>query len=837
MSFFANMRIFQRYLALLAVTTLLLALVVFIGHRGFVALGDQMDTYVRWSDIDMVMNEDITQNILMFDNALRTYQAVPSDRNRAQVKTALAATQKGMEDWMGMLGEGSNIRKLAVPVASHLTFLAKTMQEYETALEEQNRVLDRARKLVEGMVEQATRVHRDVIVPATERVASQGDMSGMVQWNDLGMTLHEQVIARILQLGVAVHEYVGAPDATLQAALEARLMDVQKGVDQWGDAAKDVVALQKSVGLMKRSCDALQKDVDALVAQHRAITSLGASMENRMHEMIMTTGTIMEKHIDPAKQTSAVAAANLQARGLGQLLLAGAIALALLVLLVLVFALHESSAVKRLRTLALALSRGDFRTDISLNEKNELGEIGRALLCIRTAITGVVDQCEQLTDKAESGHLDVRAREEGFEGAYADMIRNINVMVDVFEKLLDNLPIGAMIRSRDRHVLYMNEMAKTVVGTRNIQGRKCDELIRTEDCINGRCAADRCLQTARVETSETTARPESGEYEIAYSAVPMVSRSGEVKGVFEVIVDQSAIKTAQKTMLQVAEEAGVISDRVASAAEELSAQVEQVTRGAEVQQERVGETATSMEEMNATVLEVARNASEATKQSDNARIKATEGAALVDRVIQAINKVNTVAKSLQGDMRHLSERAEAIGGVMTVITDIADQTNLLALNAAIEAARAGEAGRGFAVVADEVRKLAEKTMSATHEVGNSIRDIQQAAETNAEHVDGAARGVAQATQLVSESGEALTKIVSLSTESSHLISGIATAAEQQSATSEEINRAIEDVNTIVKETTDGMVQSADAIQELARMASELKTLLDRLSSQESSQEA
>jgi methyl-accepting chemotaxis protein len=222
---------------------------------------------------------------------------------------------------------------------------------------------------------------------------------------------------------------------------------------------------------MKRSCDALQKDVDALVAQNRAITSLGASMENRMHEMIMTTGTIMEKHIDPAKQTSAVAAANLQAQSLGQLLLAGAIALALLVLLVLAFALHESSAVKRLRTLALALSKGDFRTDISLNEKNELGEIGRALLRIKTAITGVVDQCEQLTDKAESGHLDVRAREEGFEGAYADMIRNINVMVDVFEKLLDNLPIGAMIRSRDRDVLYMNEMAKIVVGTRNIEGK------------------------------------------------------------------------------------------------------------------------------------------------------------------------------------------------------------------------------------------------------------------------------------------------------------------------------------------------------------------------------
>ncbi|GAU09873.1 methyl-accepting chemotaxis protein [Desulfoplanes formicivorans] len=828
MSFFGKMRIFQRYMVLLVVTTILLVCVVFIGHRGFVILGNQMDTYVSWSDMDMVMNEDITQNILMSGNAFRLYQADPSEKNHAEVETHLAAATKGVQDWMGMLGEQPNIRKMAASVASDLDGIAKTMQSYRTAREEHSQVLAQVRKLAGDMVEQATRLHGDVIVPASEQAASREDMSGVVYWNDLGMTLHDLVIARILQLAAAVHEYGGASDAAHQASLEASLQAARKGVAQWGDTARKKAALQEASGFMERSCDALQGEVNTLIALNRTIASLETSMETVMHTMIMTAGTIMNEHIDPAKQAAAVAAGNLRTGILGQLLLVGTIALTLLVVLVLAFAVHESSAVKQLSTLAHAMARGDFKTDISLDQKNELGEIGRALASIKVSITGVVNECEQLTDMAESGRLDRRADVAAFQGAYAYMIHNINAIVDVFEVLLDNLPLGVMIRSGNRDVLYMNDMAKTLVGTKEIKGRKCEELIRTDDCTNGRCASDRCLQTARVETSETTARPVTGEYEIAYSAVPMVSRSGEVKGVCEVVVDQSAIKAAHKTMLQVAEQAGIISDRVASAAEELSAQVEQVTRGAEIQQERVAETATSMEEMNATVLEVARNASEATKQSDNARVKATEGAALVDRVIQAINKVNTVAKSLQGDMNLLSERAEAIGGVMTVITDIADQTNLLALNAAIEAARAGEAGRGFAVVADEVRKLAEKTMSATNEVGNSIRAIQQAAETNAGHVKGAAKSVAEATELVSESGEALTEIVTLSTESSHLISGIAIAAEQQSATSEEINRAIEAVNTIVTETTDGMVQSAEAIQELARMAVELKTLLDSL---------
>jgi methyl-accepting chemotaxis protein len=179
-------------------------------------------------------------------------------------------------------------------------------------------------------------------------------------------------------------------------------------------------------------------------------------------------------------------------------------------------------------------------------------------------------------------------------------------------------------------------------------------------------------------------------------------------------------------------------------------------------------------------------------------------------------------------MQDLGTQAESIGGVMNVISDIADQTNLLALNAAIEAARAGEAGRGFAVVADEVRKLAEKTMSATQEVGANITAIQNSARTNITEVNTAAKSITEATDLANTSGQALNEIVSLAAANSTVVASIATAAEQQSATSEEINHALEEISRIVAETTEGMAQAASAVRELSKMAQELNKVMSQL---------
>lgn len=278
-------------------------------------------------------------------------------------------------------------------------------------------------------------------------------------------------------------------------------------------------------------------------------------------------------------------------------------------------------------------------------------------------------------------------------------------------------------------------------------------------------------------------------------------------------------------LLEAASRLEVIVGRVVSAAEELSAQVEQAGRGAEVQRERVAETASAMEEMNATVLAVAKNAMEAATATDNARTNATSGAKVVNEVVQAIGTVHRGSQEVSMKITSLGTQADGIGRVMGVISDIADQTNLLALNAAIEAARAGDAGRGFAVVADEVRKLAEKTMTATKEVGDAIRGIQGGTEdaVNAVHQSNVA--IERSTELVSEAGEALTSIVRMVESSSDQVRAIAAASEQQSAASEEISRGTDDINRIASETASSMHQSAQAVQEMAHMAQELQALV------------
>ncbi|MDO9633304.1 MAG: methyl-accepting chemotaxis protein, partial [Humidesulfovibrio sp.] len=230
-------------------------------------------------------------------------------------------------------------------------------------------------------------------------------------------------------------------------------------------------------------------------------------------------------------------------------------------------------------------------------------------------------------------------------------------------------------------------------------------------------------------------------------------------------------------------------------------------------------------EMNATVLEVAKNASQAAEGADTAKNRATEGNQVVSRSVSAMEALLKLSNGLKVNMDTLGQRAQDISQVMNVINDIADQTNLLALNAAIEAARAGDAGRGFAVVADEVRKLAEKTMTATKEVGETIRGIQDVSKRNISSMDEAGRAIVESTDLVRQSGEALNQILHMSENTAVQVSSIATAAEEQSAASEEINQAVDQINAIATETADSMQQTNVAIHELAEQAENLRALV------------
>ena len=283
-----------------------------------------------------------------------------------------------------------------------------------------------------------------------------------------------------------------------------------------------------------------------------------------------------------------------------------------------------------------------------------------------------------------------------------------------------------------------------------------------------------------------------------------------------------------EAMLTAADKLEQVGGVVSSASTQLSAQIEQSDRGAVESAQRLSEAATAMNEMNATVQEVARNAGSASTASAETKQKAEAGAEVVAKAVHSIEQVHQMSLELKGDMVQLNEHAQDITRIMNVISDIADQTNLLALNAAIEAARAGEAGRGFAVVADEVRKLAEKTMASTQDVGNAIKAIQESTAKSMTGVDNAVERIGEANELASRSGAALEEIVATVEATGDQVNAIATASEEQSAASEEINQSIVQVNDMSRQTAEAMGEAAKAVSELAAQAQTLTELIREL---------
>ncbi|MCG7995236.1 MAG: methyl-accepting chemotaxis protein [Candidatus Thiodiazotropha taylori] len=267
--------------------------------------------------------------------------------------------------------------------------------------------------------------------------------------------------------------------------------------------------------------------------------------------------------------------------------------------------------------------------------------------------------------------------------------------------------------------------------------------------------------------------------------------------------------------------------QLASAAEETSVVTNQTTVGINQQLNETSQVATAMNQMSSTVQEVARNAVDAANAAREADTTFIQGKTVIDQVIEGINSLANEVEQAATVIQELETESRNIGSVLDVIKSIAEQTNLLALNAAIEAARAGEQGRGFAVVADEVRTLAGRTQDSTQEIEEMISKLQEGADNAVKVMARGSEMTQSGVEQAASAGQALEKINTAMSEITEMNTQIASAAEEQSSVTEEINRSIVSINEVSEQSATGAQQTTQASGDVAKLAEQLKSLVER----------
>ncbi|WP_207262773.1 methyl-accepting chemotaxis protein [Desulfovibrio sp. Huiquan2017] len=475
-----------------------------------------------------------------------------------------------------------------------------------------------------------------------------------------------------------------------------------------------------------------------------------------------------------------------------------------------------------------------------------IGSLLGSLVLVRILIQPL-RQLSAYTLEVAAGNYgaDIEYRTKDAIGETIDAVRNMTVelktRLGMSQGLLTSLTQPCVVVDTDEIITFLNQPELDLLQIdeppSKFIGMHLSEFVygdHSRPTLLAQCMReDRIIAGQATEGTGRKGRP----YHLLVDISPIKDLDGNIIGAFTILTETTEIKKSEAEALhqheliaETAREAESIAREMEAASDTLSRKVDEANHGSDVQRDRATETATAMEQMNATVLEVAQNAGKVSSNADDMRDLAEEGAGLVNQVVEAVRGVGVRSEALKDSMAQLDRQTGDIGTIMQMIDDIADQTNLLALNAAIEAARAGEAGRGFAVVADEVRKLAEKTMTATKEVDTAIQAIRTGTRENAAATEDAVAAVRESTDLAGRAGQSIENIRQAVTLTADQVRSIATAAEEQSATSEQVTRATEEITAISRDTAQAMSEARTDLDRLAALAGSLKELIDRMQS-------
>ncbi len=451
-----------------------------------------------------------------------------------------------------------------------------------------------------------------------------------------------------------------------------------------------------------------------------------------------------------------------------------------------------------------------------------------------------IKKLAETADKLALGNVDISIESKttdeigNLEKSFGLMIEGIKEKVVAAEKLaVGDLTVQINVRS-DEDALSKS-MQKVV---ESLKGLEAETITLSKAAVEGKLSTRgnagkysggyKEIISGVNETLDAVVAPlqESSEVLNKIAEGDLTARMvGTYRGDFQAIKDN--INHLAESFNNALSDVSAAIQATASASSQISSSAEEMAAGAQEQSSQTSEVASAVDEMTRTIMDTTHNASNASQTAKSAGSIAKEGGKVVDQTIQGMNRIANVVKQSAETVQQLGKSSDQIGEIVQVIDDIADQTNLLALNAAIEAARAGEQGRGFAVVADEVRKLAERTTKATKEIATMIKQIQQDTSEAVISMTSGTLEVDKGRELADEAGKSLAQIITGAQEVVDIVTQVAAASEEQSSAAEQISKNLEAINHVTNESATGIQQIARASEDLNRLTINLQELIAR----------